>query len=124
MIRFVVDEGVDKPVADKLVELGFETYYIAHMMPGVSDVKVLELANSKQAILVTADKDFGELVYRRNLVSHGIILIRLTGSSPSEKAEIVGSFICDHQAEVHKAFSVITKNGVRVRKSHIIKIQP
>lgn len=45
MIRFVVDEGVDKPVADKLFELGFETYYIAHIMPGVSDEKVLELAN-------------------------------------------------------------------------------
>lgn len=72
MISFVVDEGVDKPVADKLFELGFETYYIAHMMPGVPDVKVLKLANSKQAILVTADKDFGELVCRRNLMSHGI----------------------------------------------------
>jgi len=122
MIRFVVDEGVDKPVADKLEEFGFEVYCIANLMPGVPDIKVLDLANSKKAILVTAVKDFGELVYRRNLVSHGVVLIRLTGSSPAEKAEIVGPFIRDHQAELEKAFSVITRNGVRIRKANIIRI--
>jgi predicted nuclease of predicted toxin-antitoxin system len=91
-------------------------------MPGVPDTKVLELANSKKAILVTADKDFGELVYRQNLVSYGVVLIRLAGSSPAEKAEIVGPFIRDHQDELTKAFSVITKNGVRIRQANLTRI--
>jgi predicted nuclease of predicted toxin-antitoxin system len=122
MISFVVDEGVDKQITDRLTDLGFEVFSIATMMSGVSDVKVLDLANSKNSILVTSDKDFGELVFRRMLINSGVILIRLAGIPISDKVEIVCSFICEHKKEISKAFSVITKNGVRVRKYQLISI--
>lgn len=92
------------------------------MMPGVPDDKVLELANSKNSILVTSDKDFGELVFRRQLINSGVVLIRLFGIPILEKVEIVCSFVCEHKKGIPKAFSVITKNGVRIRKFQLISI--
>lgn len=121
MICLVIDEGVDKQIADRLISEGFCSFYIAHEMPGASDVKVLELANEKKAVLVTVDKDFGELVFRRNLINNGVSLIRLEGKRPLEKASIVASFLLEHQDEVANAFSVISENGVRIKKSNLIK---
>jgi len=38
---------------------------------------------------LTADKDFGELVFRQRLLHSGIVLIRLAGLKPETKAELV-----------------------------------
>lgn len=68
-------------------------WYVAEMEPGISDDIVLASANREAALLLTADKDFGEMVFRQRLHTHGIVLIRLAGLSPSRKAEIVASVI-------------------------------
>lgn len=57
------------------------------MDPGISDDIVLELANSEGVLLLTADKDFGELVFRLRRVSSGVVLVRLAGLSPIKKSE-------------------------------------
>jgi|SRR5208337_3244841 len=86
-MNFLADESVDFPVVQRLRSDGHEVLYVAEMDPGVSDEKVLAAANDKNALLLTADKDFGELVYRLRRISAGIILIRLAGLSPAGKAD-------------------------------------
>jgi predicted nuclease of predicted toxin-antitoxin system len=66
--------------------------------------------------LITADKDFGELVFRQRLLTHGVILLRLAGVSPQDKASIVLSVIRDHDNELADAFTVVTRSGLRIRK--------
>lgn len=58
------------------------------MEPGIDDATVLEIASREGAILVTADTDFGELVFRQSRPSVGVILIRLNELSPSRRAEM------------------------------------
>ena len=48
-------------------------------------------------ILLTADKDFGELVFRQDEVARGIVLVRLAGLSPAIKVEIIAADIKDHE---------------------------
>ncbi len=63
-MNFVADEGVDNQIVKKLREEGHQVLYIAEMDPGISDDEVLHQANSQNALLITADKDFGELIFR------------------------------------------------------------
>ncbi len=61
-MNFLADENVDSPVVQRLRDDGHEVLYVAEMDPGVSDEEVLAAANDKNALLLKADKDFGELV--------------------------------------------------------------
>jgi predicted nuclease of predicted toxin-antitoxin system len=63
-VNLVADESVDRPTVLRLREEGHEVLYVAEFSPGVADDDVLEQANTRNAVLVTANKDFGELVYR------------------------------------------------------------
>lgn len=66
--------------------------------------------------MLTADKDFGELVFRQNRVHNGVILVRLFGMLSEIKAEIVAETIRDREAELSGAFTVISPGMVRIRR--------
>lgn len=114
-MNFLADEGVDFPVVQRLRTDGHEVLYVAEMDPGISDEKVLAAANEKNALLLTADKDFGELVYRLGRISAGVVLVRLAGLSPAKKAELVSSAIHNHGGQLAHTFTVITPGMVRIR---------
>lgn len=59
-MKFVIDESVDKQIADLLKINDFDVLYITDTYSGISDEEVLKLANSISALILTADKDFGE----------------------------------------------------------------
>ena len=114
-MNFLVDENIDRQIADCLRLMGHNVDYVAENDAGISDDEVLEMANKKTALLLTADKDFGELVFRQRRVTSGVVLIRLAGLSPTRKAEIVVSAIKKHGPELKHSFSVITPGAVRIR---------
>jgi predicted nuclease of predicted toxin-antitoxin system len=115
-MNIVADEGVDKQIVDRLRQDGHMVVYIAEESPGSTDDVILDLANAQESILVTADKDFGELVYRLNRVMKGVILVRLPGIQPDTKAAIVALALATHSAEMLGAFSVISPGNLRIRK--------
>ena len=75
------------------------------------------IAVEDDRILITQDKDFGELVYLQKKLHAGIILLRLLGLKPKRKAEIVLSIIQQHENELYKSFTVIQQGLVKIRKS-------
>ncbi len=115
-MNFVADESVDRQIVENLRVKGHPVLYVVEMDPGVSNGEVFEIANRTNSILMTGDKDFGELVYRQHLIHHGVILIRLAGLSSSVKTRVVASFVENHFSELSKAFSVITPGAIRVRR--------
>lgn len=118
-MNFLADEGVDKQVVEQLRKDGHQVQYIAEMDPGISDNQVLEIAHRESAILLTADKDFGELFYRQRRLAPGVILLRLEGLSQANKARIVASAVHEHISELLRAFTVITPGGIRIRQREI-----
>ncbi len=113
---FLLDECVDETIAQRLREDGHEVLAVCEMEPGIPDDAVLSLANTRGAVLITSDKDFGELVFRDGRVSHGVLLVRLAGLSPAMKAEIVSSAVRDLGPEMQRAFTVVSPGIVRVRR--------
>lgn len=116
-MKFLADEGVDQQIVDRLRFDGHEVWYVTEMEPGISDDIVLHRANQEKAILLTADKDFGDLVYRLKRISTGVILTRLAGLSPARKAEIISIAINRHLSELENAFTVIVPGSIRIRRS-------
>jgi predicted nuclease of predicted toxin-antitoxin system len=115
-VKFVADEGLDAQIVEQLRQVGYHVWYIAEMEPGISDDTVLNLANQENAILLTVDKDFGELVFRLKRITTGVVLIRLSGLSTTRKAEIVSQVISQRIEDLFSAFTVITASSVRIRK--------
>jgi len=115
-VNLVADESVDRPTVLRLREEGHEVLYVAELSPGVADDDVLEQANTRNAVLVTADKDFGELVYRQRRVHAGVVLLRLTGLSNATKASLVAEICRDRGAELIGAFSVVEAGQIRIRQ--------
>jgi len=85
-MTFVADESIDRQIVERLRADGHVVRYVAEAAPGMPDDLVLDLANRESAPLLTADKDFGELVYRQGRLTSGVVLIRLAGLSAVRKA--------------------------------------
>ena len=115
-MNLLADESVDRPIVDALRQDGHAVRYIAEMDLGVSDDVVLDLANQEADLLLTADEDFGEMVFRRGLFTRGTLLIRPAGQSPQEKAQLVASVVDEHAAELPGAFAVLTTRSLRIRR--------
>ncbi|HKC64585.1 MAG TPA: DUF5615 family PIN-like protein, partial [Pyrinomonadaceae bacterium] len=80
-----------------------------------TDDLVLARANELASLLLTADKDFGELIFRESLLSSGgVVLIRLAGLSAESKAEIVSTAFRERGSEFPNCFSVISPGRIRV----------
>lgn len=115
-MRLLADEGVDKPIVDLLRASGFDIHYILETNRGIDDEKVLQIANQEERVLLTQDKDFGELVYRLQKVHFGVILFRLGSLRPKDKAALITHILIQHQDRMLNAFTVIQPNAIRIRK--------
>lgn len=116
-MNFLADESVDYPVVERLRADGHTVTAVAEMAPSIPDDLVLAQANQHEAILLTGDKDFGELVFRQRLVTAGVVLIRLAGLAAMTKAAIVATVVQAHEVKLHHAFTVISPGMVRIRSA-------
>lgn len=115
-MKIIADEGIDQQIVDRLRRDGHDVWYVAEMEPGISDRVVFEIAGRESAVILTADKDFGEMVVRQRLTAVGVVLIRLAGLSSARKTDIVVSFITQHASELERSFSVVTPGLARIRR--------
>jgi predicted nuclease of predicted toxin-antitoxin system len=116
-MNLLADESVDGIVVERLRQEGHDVVYVAELSPSISDEEVLRLANDRSALLVTADKDFGELVFRQGRVRAGVVLLRLAGVLNATKAEVVAEVFRDRGADLPGAISVISPGVVRIRNA-------
>ena len=115
-MKIVADENVDKEIVDRLRADGHDVLYIAEENAGIDDRTVLDRSLQTGAILLTADKDFGDLVFRQRLVHSGVLLVRLAGVRPDLKAGLVATTFDRHGEELRSGFAVLSKRNLRFRK--------
>lgn len=90
MARFLANENAPREAVLAARAAGFDVTWMVELQPGAADDVVLALAQREARVLVTFDKDFGELVFRRGRAgSPGVILLRPRLRSP----EMVTAFI-------------------------------
>ncbi len=115
-MRWLADENFPGDVLRNLRGLGWDVVAICEIASGVSDPKVLEIARREARILLTFDKDFGELCTISPLAApSGVVLFRLPPSTAAEKIIRIATVLISRD-DWGGNFSVVDRNGVRMRR--------
>ena len=115
--KFLIDESVEYRIVKFLRESSFDILAITEKFPSTPDVDVLSIAYKEKRVLITNDKDFGELVFKDKKGSHGVILIRMPFNTTEEKIIKLDQVLKAKAIRIIKAFTVVTESKVRIRKS-------
>lgn len=114
-MRFLANENFPLDAVEALRQNGHDVAWIRVESPGISDPEVLSRAQTENRILLTFDKDFGELAFRSRLpASVGIILFRIKAPSGSVVAEKVVKVI-SLRDDWHGHFTVVEEDKIRMR---------
>lgn len=114
-MRFIVDESTGFGIARFLQSEGHDVLIVAETMPKADDLTILQRAFDEERIVVTNDKDFGELIFRRLEPHHGVILLRLQDESGSNRVEVMSALITQYATHLPGKFTVVTEQKVRFR---------
>ena len=112
----IFDENVDQWIADRLLELGHDVFLIREYRAGISDREVIDITASKKGVLVTEDKDFGELVFSHNLKNCSVILLRYKKSDIEQVVRSIVKILERQWQDPGHCFYTISKGKVRSRK--------
>ena len=114
-MRFLADENVSRTVIERLRAAGFDVAAVAEAHSGATDTAVLAMAKGENRILITEDRDFGEMVIRQRLGVCGIILLALDRFSNARKADRVADIGSKNPDIFTANLVVIEPARIRVR---------
>ena len=114
-MRFLADENISRLVVERLRASGFDVASVAATSPGASDNDVLAKASSEGRILITEDRDFGEMVVRQRLAVRGVVLLELDRLSNAAEAELVTALLSANANKLVGKLVVIEPGRVRIR---------
>lgn len=120
MLKLLADVNIEKLIIDNLMERGYDIKGVININKHLIDEEILNLANSEKRVIITNDKDFGEIVYRQKLISSGIILLRLPDLTDQVKWDIIANVFSKDLIKVGN-FIVITKDKIRVSPLGVLK---
>ena len=116
MLRFLADENFPGDAVRALREAGHDVVSVRENSPGVSDPIVLRQAVEEQRVLLTFDKDFGELAFRTLPPARcGVILFRMPPCSPGELSERITRALAS-RSDWAAPFTVIDERRIRMRR--------
>ena len=113
-MRFLVDECTGPAVAQWLRQQNHDVVSVFDEIKGVDDKEVIKKANEQNRILITNDKDFGELVFREKKQHKGVILLRLGNERSVNKIAVLKRLLEKYEDSLHGHFVVVTENTVRI----------
>jgi predicted nuclease of predicted toxin-antitoxin system len=114
-MKFFADENVAQLIIQWLRQAGHDVLSAAEAGPGEDDAIWLHHAEQSRRVIVTSDKDFGELIFRDRLNSHGIVLLRMHRLSLRERLACLARVWSIVEANPKGKFIVITEGRIRVR---------
>jgi predicted nuclease of predicted toxin-antitoxin system len=114
-VRFLIDESSDARLAAYLTTKNHDATLVAQAhRPGLSDREVLAIALREGRVLVTDDRDFGELVFRQRQRHSGVIYFRLRDTLLQTRLTRL-AYVLERYSKRLDEFVVVTDHRVRLR---------
>lgn len=114
-LRILADENIATSVIQALRGAGFDVVSIREEMPGANDADVLSRAAAERRLLITHDKDFGEMAFRNGLPADcGVVLFRLSGEDPDSDNRLIAGALAS-RSDWLGHFSIIDDRKIRMR---------
>ena len=115
-LKFLVDVGVGKKVEEYLLEKRYDTKAVRSIDQRLPDQEIIRLTALEKRIVITMDKDFGELVYHSGMDHCGILLLRLEDATGSEKQQVIAKILAKYADNMKNHFCVYQNKKFRFRK--------
>jgi predicted nuclease of predicted toxin-antitoxin system len=116
-VRFLLDQSSDARLIAMLQARGHDAKRVGRDFPGgLPDKAVLELAVAEGRVLITDDRDFGELVFRLGHPHRGVIYLRLGEYADLAVKRERLEHVLDHFAGQLDQFLVVTRHRVRAHR--------
>ncbi len=114
-MKVLFNENIPYASVIAMREAGYDVASISEDQPGIPDEAVLDRTRSENRIIVTFDRDYGELIYRRGLpVPEGVIYLRFIPSTTLEPAEYLKQLLASG-IELQNKFTTVTREQIRQR---------
>ena len=114
-LKFLADESCDFAVVRSLRATNYDVEAIMEIASGDSDANIIKMAVTSGRILITEDRDFGDLVYAHQNKHGGIILIRYPSTARKNMADAVRDLIQQRGEDLVGCFVVVSPLKVRIR---------
>ncbi len=111
--KFIADVNVEKGIIDFLAGNGYDIKWIPDYDCKIFDEELIELANREKRILITNDKDFGELIFLQKRLSTGVILFRVKGQVTRHKIDLMKKLVAEYSDKLGNHFVVASKAKIR-----------
>ncbi len=113
-MRFLVDECTGSKVAQWLHGEDHEVFSVFVEARGMTDDEVLTKAFVENWILITNDKDFGEMIFRERRTHHGIVFLRLADERAANKIIVLEQLLENYGKKLPEQFVTVTETKVRI----------
>lgn len=116
-MKILANENFPNLSVRYLREKGFDVLSIGENNPSILDAEVMSIAMNDERIIVTFDRDYGELIFKKNYKPQmGVIYLRFEEYSPIEPGLIVERLLRHSDIHIQRTLTVIDKYGIRQRK--------
>ena len=112
-MKFLADVNIEKSLVDEVRGMGYDIIWVADVDRYLDDMSVFKMAKKSNRILLTNDKDFGEIVFRQKLVPAGVVLFRIKGQDAGEKGALLKKLLAAHKEKIAGHFVVVAKDKLR-----------
>ena len=116
-MRFLADESCDFTIVRALRGAGHDVLAVSEASPGADDSAVMNLAHRDTRILLTEDKDFGQLVYASFQKTSGVIFFRYLFSGRQEISKEVVKLVNRRGEKLNGCFVVVQPGRIRISRS-------
>lgn len=114
-MRIIANENISAGAIQNLRSAGYDVISVKETMRGATDNEILQRAQSEQRLVITNDKDFGELAYRFRLPSQcGVVLFRFSGNDPKSDNQRVLE-VLNSRTDWQGHFAVVDNWKIRIR---------
>ena len=115
-MQFLANENFPLPSIRLIRKTGYDITSITEDSPGIEDTEVLNRATHEQRVVLTFDRDYGELIYRLQLPSPtGIIYFRFRPRTPEEPAIVLLNLFKTEGLQLEGLFTVLKRDQIRQR---------
>jgi len=116
-MRLLCNENIPLKSIHQLRNYSHDVYSIMESNPGISDTDVMEIAKKSDYLVLTFDRDYGELIFKKQLpVPPGVIYLRFVPKHPSETADLLQQLFDRDEITFDGFFTVIDRESIRQRK--------
>jgi predicted nuclease of predicted toxin-antitoxin system len=115
-MNLLANENIPFLTIKKLRTQGYDVFSISENMAGITDSEVLNLAREQNRIIITFDRDYGELIFLKKLpCPPAVIYLHFVPQSPDDAFEMIEEVLKNDKNDVLNHFVTVNRQYLRKR---------